>query len=280
MKYFIFVFLLLSSFLGAAPYNQVLVTVAPHQGFVERIAGDQVKAVLVVPEGASSHTYEPSPRQMLGLSQSDAWFQLGETFEPRAAKALLMQNPQMRLIDMRQDVNLIKDVACACAHHASNDPHYWLSPKEAKIQAQTITKILAELYPEKASLFENNLNGLLQELTDLDHELSAILEPLKTRVVMVAHPAYAYLARDYGLTQLSIETEGRDPTPRQLTNILEKAQCLKVTKLFTQKQYSDKGARLIAKQLNIKIVVLDPYAKDYFSAMRYIGKQFAESYSP
>lgn len=105
--------------------------------------------------------------------------------------------------------------------------------------------------------------------------MAVILNPLANRTILVSHPAYAYFCRDYNLTQLSIEFEGKDPMPQQLTKILETARDLKVKKIFIQPQFQNKGAKLIAKELDAELITLDPYSEDYFEMMREIGNRIA-----
>jgi zinc transport system substrate-binding protein len=109
----------------------------------------------------------------------------------------------------------------------------------------------------------------------MDQKIHDIMNNSSKNIIMVSHPAYAYFARDYGLTQLSIEFEGRDPTPQQLTRVLEQARKAKIKKIFIQMQYNAKGARLIAKELGAEVVTLDPYSKNYFESMIQIANQFA-----
>jgi zinc transport system substrate-binding protein len=257
----------------------ILVSVAPHKFFVEKIAEDTVSVNLMVPAGVSAHTYEPSPKQMMSACQADIWFFLGESFEGKAIKSLKSHNSKMSFIDMREGVNLISDDSygshCKCCHHSSADLHIWLSVREAKKQAITIATGLSAKYPENKALYKSNLNNFLQELDSLDQEISAILKDLKLRKVMVSHPAYAYFCRDYHLTQLSIEFEGKDPTPQQLTKLLNEARQFNIKKVYIQMQYSNKGARLIADEIGAEVITLNPYAENFIKSMREIAHQFA-----
>lgn len=259
--------------------NLVLVSVAPYKFFVEKIAGETVKVNLMVPAGASAHTYEPTPKQMLTNSHADLWFLIGESFESRALAALQNHNSRLSAVDMRQGVDLIyadnQTQTCCCHGSTGVDLHFWLSPKMVKIQAHTIADALIRAYPENKARYQQSLEQFLKELDELDQEIKRKLEPLQVRTVMVSHPAYAYYCRDYNLNQLSIEFEGKDPTPYQLTTIIQKAKQLHINTIFVQKQYSSKGAKLIAAELKAKIVVLDPYAEDFYSTMREITSSFA-----
>lgn len=281
-------FSLSSSLFGIeSPINQtkeVLVSVSPHKFFVEKIAGDTVKVRLLVPAGTSSHTFEPSPKQMLEAAKADAWFFIGEFFENRAMQAFKSYNQNMRFIDLRKDLSLItvdangKHQGCSCHGHKAGqaDLHIWLSPRLAKIQAKTIANALIELYPENQKLYLSNLNLFLSELEELDQEITKILAPLKQRIIMVSHPAYAYFVRDYDLSQLPIEFEGKDPSPKQLTNVMNEAKNANIKTIFIQLQYNNKGAYLIAKSIGARVVILDPYSENYIETMRAIARSFAE----
>lgn len=260
--------------------HTVLVSVAPHKFFVEQLAGDTVKVGLLVPAGTSFHTFEPTPKQVMAACRSDIWFRIGESFETRIVQALQSHCPGMRLVDLRQNLDLIVidphgACCCTCSHAAGADLHIWLSPKLAKIQAKTIADALSAVYPEKKEEFQKRLEHFLKALDDLDGEIAKILQPLTKRVIMVSHPAYAYFARDYSLTQLPIEFEGKDPTPRQLTTILTQAREAQIKAIYIQPQYGSKGARLIAQELGAEVITLDPYAENYLETMREIARSFA-----
>lgn len=256
----------------------VLVTVPPHKFFVDQITQKTVPVQLMVPAGASSHTYEPTPKQILAAVKGDIWFTIGEAFEPKVVRSLKAYNPQMQIVDMRKGIDLIHEEGQhqCCAHHTNGeDVHYWISPKQAKIQAQTMYEALVARYPEKKEIFQKGYQNFIHELDRLDHETTALLAPVDGRTILVSHPAYAYLVRDYGMKQMSIEFEGKDPTPLQLTTVLREAKNARVTKVFIQPQYPSKGAQLIAKQIGAKVVSLDPYSENYVEEVSKIAKEFA-----
>lgn len=260
--------------------HTVLVSLAPYKFFVERIADKTVDVHLMVPAGASAHTYEPTPKEMLAAGNADVWFTIGEPFEARASMALQSHHPAMLLVDLRKGVDQISShdhPGHACSNPNCRDSHVWMSPRQSKVQVRLIAETLTKLYPENKALYDANLQKLLDNLDALDKEIADLLKPLKQRVIMVSHPAYAYFCRDYNLRQLSIEFEGRDPTPQQLTQVIQDARKNKIRTIFIQPQYGNKGARLIAESIGAKVVTLDPYSEDYFNSMRQIAHQFAES---
>lgn len=261
--------------------HYVLVSVAPHKFFVEKIAGDTVKVGLMVPAGASAHTFEPTPKQMIAASQADLWFYIGEGFESRAMASLKGHHPSLELVDLRQNLDLItsENGHSCCCHSSCQDLHFWLSPSSAKIQTETIAEGLIKVYPEHAALYRSRLKMFHRELEDLDLQIQAILSVPHNSSILVSHPAYAYFCRDYHFTQYSIEFEGRDPTSQQLTKLLKLAKDARIQKVFIQKQYSDKGPRLISQHLGAEIVMLDPYSENYRESLLQIAKAFA-SQSP
>lgn len=279
--FLIFAFSCQSFFLTAAEPTVpcILVSVAPHKFFVEKIAKDTVEVYLMVPAGASSHTYEPTPRQMITASKGQIWFCIGETFEKRAIQALKSYHPDLEIIDMKQNLDLISTDP-AHGHRGccpgNVDLHFWLSARQAQIQAQTIANALIKAYPQHAAFYRTNLQTFQQELQHLDQEIQALLAPLKTRHILVSHPAYGYFCRDYALNQHAIEVEGKDPTPQQMTKLLQFVRQLQLHTIFIQMQYNNKAAKLVAETIGAKLIVLDPYSEHYLTSMLEIAHAFAK----
>lgn len=279
MIYFLAPLLVLISSLFSGEPPKVLVSVAPYTYFVERIAGNHVSVNLMVPEASSAHTFEPSPKQMISATQSDIWFRIGEPFEVKALNAIKSVRPDLVVVDLRKGISLLHG-QCKHVHaegHCGADLHLWLSPKIAKIQAEIIAEALIQQFPKHKEDFEKNYQGFIKELTDLEDFIFTTLAPVKNRMLIVSHPAYAYFCKDYNFTQVSIEFEGRDPTGKQLTTLLNCAKQSQVHFILTQPQYSDKAARLIADQIHARLISVDPYSEKYDSTLRLIATVIAEN---
>ena len=279
-KLLAFLFIFFGSFIAADEFTpKVLVSVAPYRYFVEQIAGKTVDVDLLVPEGASAHTYEPTAKQMIGSSKGVIWFRIGEPFETKALQAIKSVNPSLQVVDLREGIHLIHG-SCKHAHahgHCGDDLHLWLSPKIAKIQAELIARGLSHRFPENKPLFDQNLALFLTKLDSLDQFIHETLSSVKDRTLMVSHPAYAYFCQDYRFNQLSIEFEGRDPTAKQLTKLLNDAKASGVHYILVQPQYSDKAARLIGEQIGAKLILVDPYSENYDSTLRQIATLIKEN---
>lgn len=269
------ILLLLLLFLPLACWAEsksVLVTITPYRYLVDQIAGDTIKTYVLVPPGANMHTYEPTPKQVMGISGVDLWFRMGETLESKILPSLKNYNPKVKIVDLRQGVDLLCS-AGGCSHCNSGcDLHFWMSPRIMKEQAKTIARELSLLYPENRALYEKNLQTLLTTLDNLDQEIQTTLAPLQERSFFVSHPAYGYFAKDYNLTQYSVEFEGKDPTPKQLTELLKTARSLGVKTIFTQTQFQNKGAKLVADELGGSVIEFNPYNENYPEELRKMAR--------
>ena len=81
---------------------------------------------------------------------------------------------------------------------------------------------------------------------------------MKGRAILVSHPAFAYFCQDYALVQLSVEVEGKDPLPKDVTEILQKAKNYNIQSVLLEPQYSNKGAELIAQSMHLPTHMVDP----------------------
>ncbi len=268
LLFFLFIFCL--PVCDAAP--KVLVSVAPQKFLVETIAKNHVEVVVLVPSGASPHSYEPSMRQMMEAFEGKIWFRIGEGFETRAQSVL---STQMDIVDQREGVHLLP---CGCHHQDrdAHDSHIWLSPNALKIQAQTITKALSRHFPDLTSFFEKNCSLLCHELDALDEEIRSLVASCQCRTVLVSHPAFGYFCRDYGFVQLSIEIEGKEPTPKQVTLLLQEARKAGIHRVYVQPQYNQKGAVRVAQELHATLETIDPYQEDVIASLRKIAQLFSE----
>lgn len=250
---------------------EVIVSIPPYLYFVEALTDGHVKALSLVPEEANPHLYEATPRQVQQAKQAKVWIRLSESFERKIETSLQEQNKNLivvNLADSKEIPYLYEGTFCSgCGHNhydkESKDLHIWLSLRLAKIQAELIAKALEKAFPQHKDRIEKNLSSLQSTFEKKDLEFSAKLAPYKNDSILVSHPAFGYLCRDYDLQQISIETEGKDPLPKQLSSILEQAKANSIRTVFTQAQYNNKGAEIIAQKLKLPSHQVDPYSSNY-----------------
>ena len=273
------------------PLN-IMVSILPQVDFVERIGGDKVRVAEMIPPGFSPATYNPSPAQLRKLQGADIYFRIGHIpFEKAQMSRLQKLNPRMKVVDTSKGIKLL---TLAAHHHhddkdhddhdegnkheAGDDPHIWLSPKLVETQASHIFAALVKASPENTDLFTKNYNQLINDLDDLDKKLAAAFAPIKGQTILVFHPAFGYLADSYGFEQESIETEGKDPTPKQLKKIINEAKKDGVKVIFVQAQFSTKSAKAVAREIGGAVVQIDPLAKDYFTNLEQMAKTIVGSF--
>lgn len=275
---FIF-FLILPLFLqGQNP--KILVSVDPYAYLVEKIAGSTVDIQVVVPPNTNVHLYEPTPKEVEKMVGAHVWVRLGDPFEKKLAQLFQEKNPSLVTIELWKGIALLgHEGNCGHDHEDEKDFHLWLSPKNGLFHAEMIAKSLIQLYPKHGELYAKNLKILQDELQDLDQKISSLLKPLQGKAILVSHPAFGYFCKDYGLVQIPIEFEGKEPRPKQLTQILKEVEKFQIKTVLTQAQYSNKGAEIIAKKLLLPIYLVDPYSKDYSNNLFHIAKVIAHSSS-
>ncbi len=157
------------------------------------------------------------------------------------------------------------------------DPHVWLSPRIAKLQAGLMAEALIEADPGYASVYKENLERFLADLDSLDAELAWTLAPLAGTSIFVFHPAFGYLASAYGMTQTAIERDGLDPGSRYLAEVIERGRKQGVRAIFVSPQFSEASARMVAREIGAEVVVIDPLAPDYMRNLRSMARTIRDS---
>ena len=250
---------------------EVFVGITPTAYFVERIAGDRASVKILVKPGQDPHTFSPSPRQMMSLSKAAMFFTVGMPFEKRLVEKFAGR--EQGLVIFPVDSGIVKrsmtadhpggrDKQARLHHDREPDPHVWLAPSLIKIQAENMAAAFVETDPVHAEEYRRNLSSFLDEVDAVDARIRKILEPYKGRAFYVFHPSFGYFADAYGLKQIAIEEEGREPTPRQLSRLMERARSENVRVVFAQPQFDEKSARIIAEAIGGEVVLVDPLAKD------------------
>lgn len=256
--------------LGPVPsYAQVnaVVTIVPQQTFLEKIGGDLVNIEVMVKPGSDPHSYEPKPSQMKAISKADLYFAMGIEFEHAWLPKFNAQNQSMRIVFTQRGVDFIKlekRIYHGDHYHEGVDNHIWTSPRIVKIMTKNMVKALIRKDPKNKDIYAENLKKFHAEIDLLDSRLRQIFDPLPENTkFMIFHPAFEYFARDYGLKQIAIEYEGKEPKPKMLANIIKEAKKDGIKTIITSPEFSDKSAKTIAKEIGGSVVKLSPLAKNW-----------------
>jgi zinc transport system substrate-binding protein len=258
------------------------VTILPYQYFAEQLIGDHFRINVLVPPGASHHNYDPTPRQLKDLENSAVLFMNGHLgFEEAWAPRMKSNYPKMAIVNLSTGIDLITVEGGEGGHeegeheagdhnhdHEGVDPHYWLSVKEAKTIARNMAHGLMKAEPACKQMIEQNLVQLTLRLDSLALEMSAAFEGMTKKSFMIFHPALAYFARDYGMTQHSMELAGKEPTASHFRELVDLARKDKINTIFIQKEYDQENATTFARETGATIVVIDPMSPDWLGEMR------------
>ncbi|MCV6607810.1 MAG: zinc ABC transporter substrate-binding protein [Campylobacterales bacterium] len=247
-----------------------VVSILPQKTFLKKIGGDKVNITLMVEPGQSPATYEPKASQMKSLSNADIYFAIGVPFEHVWLDKIQSQNKSMKVVSTQKDkaMDRIKKPKRAHSHKKKKmkkhedshlDLHIWVSPKRVKVIGKVMADSLIKIDPKNKHYYEKNLEKFTQEIEQTDKKIQKILKntPIGTKF-MVFHPAWGYFAHDYGLTQIAIEKAGKEPKPKELTRLIAVAKKENVKTILTQPEFSQKGAKLIAKEIGGSVVGISP----------------------
>lgn len=239
----------------------IFVTITPMQSIIEEITAGDFDIEVIVPKGASPETFEPTPKQVTSFSDAEFIFSTGLIdFE---------QSLIERIGDDAEVANLsngIELIAGSCSHgnhqHKHGvDPHIWTSPRALRTMVTNAHKAIMAHYPDSVKYTEAT-GRLLERIDALDTYCATRIKAEGVEAMMIYHPAYTYYARDYGIEQIAIEHDGKEPSLRQTTALIEKAKEHGVKAILRQPQYSEDKVRAIANDAGAEIITTDPLAED------------------
>lgn len=297
--------LIISSIVFAVPLAagerlSVFVSILPQKTFVQKVGGDRVEIGVMVRPGASPATYEPRPRQMMALADTDIYFSIGVPFERAWLPRIAATNPEMKVVRTDKGIEKLKMAAhhyhedehahehenedehghkdehvheaLSVQHQEGLDPHIWLSPQRVKQQVETILQALVREDPEHEAYYTDNYQRFAAEIEQLDNDLKQLFKEKAGGQFMVFHPSWGYLADDYGLKQMPIEIEGKNPKMAQLAELIEHAREAGIRAVFAQPQFSKESAEIIANEIGGEVIFADPLAEAWAANLREVAK--------
>ena len=288
------IFLVLVMLCGAAAADgqvRVAVSVPPLAYAVERVGGEWVEVMTVVPAGADPHTFEPRPRDLVSLAGCALFVTVGITMERAWLDRFMAVNGDMTPVraemvvsgdghihDEAADPDGGSDNGLDHDHAHGIDPHFWTSPPLMKQAAAMVRDALAEHDPSHGDAYRAGYDSLAAEIDLLDADLRSLFDDDEARrSFLVFHPAWGHFAAAYGLEQVAVAAEGREPKPADLTRLIKVARDRGIGVVFVQPQFSRKSAETIARAVGAEIVEADPLSPDWTSNLRAVARAFAAS---
>jgi zinc transport system substrate-binding protein len=260
--------------------NRIMVTIEPQRYFASQLVDTLFTVETMVPPGTSPEIYDPSPNQMAALARAKAYFCIGYIgFEQAWMNKLKANQPNIKFFDNSKGTSLIKmdDHPHERHYHGNVDPHIWCSPREALTIVKNMYEALVEIDPGHETIFAENRQKLMKKISETDKKITDILKPASQKAFIIYHPALAYFARDYGLSQYCIENDGKEPSPEQLKKLVETVKNLQVKTIFVQQEFDRKNAEAIAQETGCKLVVINPLSYHWDEEMIRIAKALADA---
>lgn len=251
---------------------KLVATLFPQYDFVREIAGDLVEVSLLLPPGVESHSYEPTPKDIAGITEADAFLYTGEVMEPWATKIIgNLGETEVKIVDLSQGITLLAATEEEGAHEdeeegeaaheeGAYDPHIWLDPNNAKIMVSTLLETLIEIEPENEAVFRENAEAYLAELTALDLAFKDLFAKSETQTIYYGgHFVFGYFAKAYGLTTVSPYdgfSPDAEPTPKRIADLIDAMDQAKFKVIYYEELVDPKIARLVSQETGAEMVLL------------------------
>ncbi len=261
---------------------RVAVSVPPQAYFVRRIGGDRVQVDVMIPPGYSHVDYPLTPRQVAALSRARLYVAVGHPafeFERVQLAAVLRDLPRMQVVDMSRGMRLLAEAGEGDREggETGGDPHVWVAPDTVAVAARNIAAALEGIDPVHAAEYRANLASFEADVAALDREIRQRLAGTQGDRFMVYHPTWGYFAREYGLEQVAIEAEGKEPSAQRLIRLIDRARRERVKVVFVQAGFPRKSAQVIAEAVGGRVLVADPQDPDWLGNLRRVSRELQEA---
>ena len=271
--------------------REIIVSIEPLRYLVEQITQGDMEVGVLVPAGASPETFDPTPRQMAEVDDAKLLLTTGLIdFEKNLLERI---GDKDKMVNLSRGIDLIEGEHSHAeathehhehhehhaegahhAHHHGVDPHIWTSPRELKIMARNAYEAIATHYP--TADYEAGYEAIMQRLEELDSYCQKCFEAADTKAFVIYHPALGYLARAYGLEQIAIENDGKEPSARQIGQIIDSAREKGVKVLLYQVEFPRSVVDVVAKDMGVEAMQINPLAENPIATIEEITRLISE----
>ena len=287
--------------------SDVVTTILPTKYFVDKITNGEISATAMVNSSSNPHTYEPKPKQMKDLEEAKIYFGVDIEFDDKWGEKFTKQYPNLLFVDTA--ANIEKIAMQAHSHgdeeereheHADHDheheahehehehehdhnhahaidPHIWLDPVLAKAQSKNILDALCKVYSDKCDKFSENFAKFSKEVDEMDTYAKDKFKDIKNNKFVIYHPALGYFAKRYGLEQLSVEIDGKEPKPAQLAKLTKTIKDENIKVVFVAKNFPLNSAEVLAKSTGANIVMVNFLDENWQEQVQKIIDEIAKS---
>lgn len=247
----------------------VVVSTAPQKEFAKEILGKRGKVTVMVPEGKSPHSYEPPAQKMQEIAKADIYFKVGSGiyFEKRYMKKIRDVNPKLNIVNGAKGIRILE-----------RDKHIWMAPRNTTRMVKNLLKKVVEINRQHGNYYRQNAKEYISELNKVHQKLKKQFKPFQGKEFLIYHPSLAYFANSYGIKQIPIQKQGKTPGTKELNRLIEKAKNKGIKTIFISPQFDKSNAKIIAKNIDGDLVMVNALASDYLMNLKKIARKLLESF--
>ena len=247
----------------------IFVSIPPQKYLVERIGKEHVNVRAMLRPGDSPETFDPGPRKLVELESAQLYFQIGIPFETVWIDTIRKRNNKIEVVECCENILGSKSL--------EYDNHVWTSPRNALVIAEQIKNKLIAYDKKNLADYEKNYQSLAADLKQLDADIINALSSRRTSYFIMSHASLSYYAEHYGLTQLSLEKNGKQLGAKSLGKIVEMARRENINTLFVQKQHHSSSEEIFVDELGVRVVEIDPLVEDYIEGLNKLTRVIAQA---
>jgi len=258
----------------------VFVSIQPQKYFVEQLAGEFVNVKVMIEPGQVPETYEPTQRKMAALANAKLFFSIDLPFEKSLLKYLSsipivapLSEPALK----QSPTEIDSEHEHEHEHEHGHDPHIWLDPILVQQHVEVIHNSLVKTFPAHKAQISKNYQVFTRRLKELQLRLDALLYSSAKKNFLIFHPALGHFASRYYLNQVSIEKDGKIPSAKYLSKLLNQLNQKTVNYIIVEKQFSQKEAKTVASEIKAELLTIDPLAYSYFENMYHIATKVKQA---
>jgi zinc transport system substrate-binding protein len=232
---------------------KVVATIFPNYDFARIIGGEMAEVSLLLPPGIEAHSYEPTPKDIMKIINSDILLYIGEDMEPWVHRLTGNLPKKVIICDISQGINKIKV-------GKQLDPHIWTDPILAMDMVDNITNVFIEADPAGKEFYIKNANAYKNRLKSLHEKIQRELSILPKRdIVFSGHMTFGYFSKRYNLnfiTPYRSFSPDAEPTPKSMAKLITEVKKRKDKYIYFGELIDPKNARLISRETGAEILLL------------------------
>ena len=276
----------------------VVATLFPQYDFVRQIGKDKVEVSLLLPPGMESHSFEPTPADIIDINNSDLFIYTGDTMEPWAKNIIngIDENSSVSVIETSKNITLERQKEPIVAHsheHDENqqseiasddhqhiyDPHIWTSPINAITMVDTITENLIAIDPENTDFYTQNSLAYKKELIKIDDGFNSVLENSShNEMIFGGRFPFQYFVSTYDIDYMSAFescSSESEPSVKTLVNIIDYVNEHDIPVIYHEELVNPTIAESISEETGAKLLLFHSchnVSKDEFeSGVTYVS---------